>query len=68
MMINFHRDCEQMLGDDSDAAQGVRLAVHVFKGDATKTHAWKHHKVQSLHIKSSYIFNLDDRDGGAGDI
>ena len=60
-MINFHRDGEHMMVDGAGGG-GMRLAVHMFKGDATKSAAWKSHKVQSLHITSAYVFGLAERD------
>ena len=60
-MINFHRDGEHMMVDGAGGG-GMRLAVHMFIGDATKSSAWKSHKVQSLHITSAYFFGLAERD------
>ena len=59
-MINVHADGETSI----QQATGWRMSTHLFKGDATKSAAWKHQKVQSLYVRSSYILNLDDRADG----
>ena len=58
--MTFHSELESKFQD----SPGPRLsiAVHLFKGDATKTHAWRNHKVQSLHVTSTYVLNVGHPD------
>ena len=48
----FHSEMESQFAEPCD---GLNLAVCCFKGDATKSSAWKNHKVQALSVKSTYV-------------